>query len=457
MRDNRYCGARYFALVRRSVLKGIHVIERYSRPQMVQLWSDEAKFRTWLDIEVLVCEALASLGSISQDEIKAIRSKATFSTEEILKREEKTKHDVAAFVSVVQESIGPAGKHIHYGLTSSDIVDTAFSYRLTKSADIVLAEIKKVQQICRERALSERDFVMIGRTHGMHAEPITMGLKWLLWYDLLERAHKRLLLARKEIAVGKLSGAVGTYAHLPPEVEQFVCKRLGLEVDSLSTQVIARDRYANYFCALGILGAAIETIATELRHLQRTELREVEEEFTAGQKGSSAMPHKRNPISAENLTGLARLLRSMVIPALENCALWHERDISHSSVERVNGPDANILADYMLSRLGQLLSRLKSNPNQMKKNLDLLHGVVYSQKALLALVEAGLTRDQAYEIIQENTHKALDTETSLLELLSHDKRVTKFLAPDALAVLFQPQHYLVHMDYLYKKVLNDGN
>jgi adenylosuccinate lyase len=430
------------------------VIARYSRPKMTALWSDEAKFRTWLDIEVLACEAFAELGTLPKAALKEIKERAGFDTAKILERERETKHDVAAFVSVVQANIGESGRFIHLGMTSSDVVDTAFAYTLTKSAELILDELTNCLATTKERALQYKSTPMIGRTHGIHAEPTTMGLKWLLWHDMLKRAKKRIELAKEEVAVGKVSGAVGNYAHLPPQVEKHICDKLGLKPDSLSTQVIARDRFANYFSALGLLGSIVETIAVELRHLQRTEVGEVREGFSKGQKGSSAMPHKRNPISAENLTGLGRLLRSMVIPAMENCALWHERDISHSSVERVIGPDGNILADYMLSRLNDLLKNLEVFPERMKENLNLLQGVVYSQRVLLLLVEKGLTRDEAYEIVQRNALTALDKKQPFLDLLKADPKVAKLLAkPKELEELFDPAHYFNHLDHIYKKVL----
>ncbi len=429
------------------------MIERYSRPQMAAIWSLEAQFQTWLDVEVLACEGWAKLGKIPADAMKQIRENSRFTTKEILDVEKETKHDVAAFVSVVQKYVGDAGRFIHLGMTSSDVVDTAFSYRLKRSAELVLIELDKVLALTKDRALRDKKIPMMGRTHGIHAEPITMGMKWLLWHDQLKRAKRRIEAAKEEISVGKLSGAVGTYAHMPPSVETHVCTSLGLRVDTMSTQVVSRDRHAAYFAALGLMGSTVEGIAIELRHLQRTELGEVREGFSKGQKGSSAMPHKRNPITAENLTGLARLLRSYVVPSMEDVALWHERDISHSSVERVIAPDANLLADYMLARLHGLLENLEIFPERMDANLNLLQGVIYSQKVLLALIESGLSRDDAYVIIQRNSHAALDKKTPLKDLLLKDPDVAKQLSADAVKNLFDPSAYFQQLDYLYKKVL----
>lgn len=433
------------------------MIERYSRPEMSHLWSEESQYRTWLDIEVLACEGWAKLGKIPESDMKNIRDRAGFEIDRIKETEKKTKHDVAAFVSEVQRAIGESGRYVHVGLTSSDIVDTAFAYRLTKSAELILASLKECLETTKKRALQDRETLMMGRTHGIHAEPMTMGMKWLLWHDSLKRSFNRIKSAKEEIAVGKLSGAVGNYAHVPPEVEKFVCDRLNLKPDSLSTQVISRDRFASYFSALALLGSSVEAIAVELRHLQRTEVGEVREGFSSGQKGSSAMPHKRNPISAENLTGLGRLLRSMVIPAMENCALWHERDISHSSVERVIGPDANILADYVLWRLNGLLSNLEVYPVKMAENLNLLSGVTQSQSVLLKLIEKGLSRDDAYSIVQSNALRALDEKVSFHDLLKADPKVVKVLPQVELKALFDSKAALKHLDYLYGKVLGNEN
>ena len=433
------------------------MIERYSRPEMSNIWSEESQFRTWLDIEVLACEAWGNLGKIPAADLKNIRERAGFDIQAIRETEKKTKHDVAAFVSEVQKTIGESGRFVHLGLTSSDIVDTAFAYRLTKSAELILKGLKDCLETTKNRALQDKNTLMMGRTHGIHAEPMTMGMKWLLWHDSLKRSYQRIEAAKKEISVGKLSGAVGNYAHVPPEVEKYVCKKLGLEPDSLSTQVISRDRFASYFTALGLLGSTVEAIAVELRHLQRTEVGEVREGFTSGQKGSSAMPHKRNPISAENLTGLGRLLRGMVIPAMEDCALWHERDISHSSVERVIGPDANILADYLLARLNNLLTNLEVFPDRMLGNLKLLSGVTYSQSVLLKLVEKGLSRDDAYSIVQNNALRALDEKVSFQDLLKADPKVAKVLPQVELSELFDTKNALKNLDYLYGKVLGNEN
>ncbi len=429
------------------------MIERYSRPQMSALWSEEAKFRTWLDVEVLACEAMAHYKLIPSSAIESIRKNAKFDIETVLERERETKHDVAAFVSVVQDSIGEAGRFLHMGMTSSDVVDTAFAYRMSKSCELLLKELDACLEVTKTRALEHKNLLMMGRTHGIHAEPTTMGLKWLLWHDMLKRAKARIESAKIEVSVGKLSGAVGNYANLPPEIEKYVCDKLGLKQDTVSTQVIARDRFASLFSSLALLGSTVEAIAVELRHLQRTEVSEVREGFSKGQKGSSAMPHKRNPISAENLTGLARLLRGMLIPALENVALWHERDISHSSVERVIGPDANILADYMISRLTGLLKNLEVFPDKMKENLNLLQGVVFSQRVLLKLIEKGMSRDDAYKLVQSNAHQALDTRQPFKSLLEKDAAVKKVLSDAEISALFDTQVYTAHLDSIYGKVL----
>ena len=431
------------------------MIERYSRPEMSLIWSEETQYRTWLDIEVLACEAWATLGKIPEADMKNIRERAGFEVEKIRETEKKTKHDVAAFVSEVQRVIGASGRFVHMGLTSSDIVDTAFAYRLKKSAEGILKGLEACLETTLKRAEEHKQTLMMGRTHGIHAEPMTLGMKWLLWHDSLQRARKRIEAAKKEISVGKLSGAVGNYAHVPPEVEKFVCNKLGLTPDTLSTQVISRDRIAAYFSALALMASSVEAIAVELRHLQRTEVGEVREGFSSGQKGSSAMPHKRNPISAENITGLCRLLRAMVIPALEDCALWHERDISHSSVERVIGPDANILADYLLWRLNHLLINLEVFPQKMAENLNLLCGVTQSQTVLLKLIEKGLSRDEAYSIVQGNALRALDEKVSFQDLLKADPKVAKVLPQVELSALFDDQSALKHLDYLYGKVLRN--
>lgn len=429
------------------------MIERYSRPKMTALWSEEAQYRTWLDIEILACEGWAKLGKIPESDLKTIQEKAAFDVETVKEIEKVTRHDMAAFVSNVQSYVGPAGRFIHMGMTSSDVLDTCLSYRLKKSGEILLESLEQCLESSKKKALQYKEVMSMGRTHGIHAEPVSFGGKWLYWYDQLNRSKQRLSVATQEVSFGKISGAVGNYANIPPEVEQHVCKKLGLEPDTFSTQVISRDRYAAYFSALGLLGSVVENIVTEIRHLQRTEVGEVREGFGKGQKGSSAMPHKRNPISSENLTGLARLLRGMVTPALENCTLWHERDISHSSVERVIGPDANILADYMLGRLNDLLNGLEVIEPQIEKNLNALSGVLFSQKVLLALLEKGMERDAAYEIVQAQALKSLDSKVPFKDLLHKDTQVTSKLSPKELDQIFSIENFKKHLNYQFKKVL----
>ena len=429
------------------------MIERYSRPQMTALWSMEACYRTWLDIEILASEGWARIQGIPEASLKQIKNTVKLDIPLILEREKNTKHDIAAFVSVIQESVGEAGRYIHMGLTSSDILDTAFSYRLKSSATLLLKELDQLLLLTKERAIEHKYFIMIGRTHGIHAEPITMGLKWLQWHTLLARSKARLLLAKEEVSAGKLSGVVGTYAEVPPSVEEFVCEKLGLLPDTISTQVIARDRYASYFMALSLIAAVVETIAVEIRHLQRTEVQEVREGFGPKQKGSSAMPHKRNPIIAENLTGLSRLVRSLASSSLENCVLWHERDISHSSVERVIGPDINVTVDFMLARLLDLLTHLEVFPDKMRHNLDLLYGANYSQSVLLALVKKGMSRDSAYELVQKLALKAIDQKQFLLDLLQKETKITDLLSESELKPMFDPSNHLKNLDHIYEKAL----
>ena len=400
------------------------MIERYSLPEMAAIWTDEAKLARWLEVELLATDAHVTLGVVPAEDARLIRERASATVAAVNEREEVTDHDVAAFVDVVQASIGPpAGKWVHHGLTSTDVVDTAQCWAMAQSADLLIDAASRLVATLRDRAREFRDTPMIGRTHGVHAEPTTFGAKLALWCLNVDRDRERLRAARRSIAVGKLSGAVGTFSNVDPFVEQHVCRALGL-TPVPSTQVVARDRHAEYLYACASVGSTIEMMAVELRHLQRTEVREALEPFRSGQKGSSAMPHKQNPIRSETLTGLARVLRGNLIAALEDVALWHERDISHSSVERVILPDSSLLAFYSLSRMSDLVTGLQVRANRMRANIDASFGLVFSQPVLLALVEEGLSRDDAYRIVQDNAMRAWEHETSFRKLLDDDPRVT---------------------------------
>jgi len=428
------------------------MISRYSRPEMAQIWSLKNKYQKWLDIEILVCEAWAKKGIIPKEALAKIKEKASFSVERIAEIETQVKHDVIAFISNVEENIGLQGRYLHLGLTSSDILDTANAVLLKKAMEIILEDVEKVMSILREQAFTHKDTPMIGRSHGVHAEPITFGLKLALWYEEMKRNKKRLQQAKEDISYGKISGAVGTFAHLDPEIESYVCSKLGLNPAPISNQIIQRDRYAHYFTSLAILSGTIEKIALEIRHLQRTEVLEVEEPFTKGQKGSSAMPHKRNPIQCENLCGLARLVRSNTLAALENIALWHERDISHSSVERVIMPDTTILVDFMLHRLKKILANMQVYPERMLKNLNLTKGLIFSQGLLLTLVKKGLPRQRAYEIIQDCAMRVWQGEKDLkTQILSH-KEIRDYLTPAEIEKIFDLKHCLRHIDKIFARI-----
>ncbi|MDD2283185.1 MAG: adenylosuccinate lyase [Eubacteriales bacterium] len=377
------------------------MIERYSRPKMAAIWTQENKYRLWLEVEILACEAWARLGRIPPEEVVKIRASARFDCQRIAQLEASTRHDVVAFTRCVSESLGPESRFVHYGLTSYDVVDTAASCQLVQAVDIIDAGLEGLLAVLRRQADKYRHTVMMGRTHGVHAELTTLGLKFALWYQEFLRQRRRLAQARKDIAVGKLSGAVGSFANIPPEIEEYVCAKLGLEPAPVATQVLQRDRHAALLSTLALIGASIEKVALEIRNLQRTETREVEEPFYAGQKGSSAMPHKRNPVTCEQLCGLARVLRGNSMAALENVALWHERDISHSSVERIIFPDSTTLVDYMLHQLTRVLADLHVYPRQMEANINLARGLNYSGAVLLALVDKGMTREQAYDLVQK--------------------------------------------------------
>ena len=428
------------------------MISRYSRPEMAQIWSLKNKYQKWLDIEILVCEAWAEKGVIPKEALAKIKEKASFSVERIAEIETQVKHDVIAFISNVEENIGPEGRYLHLGLTSSDILDTANAVLLKEAMEIILEDVEEVMSILREQAFAYKDTPMIGRSHGVHAEPITFGLKLALWYEEMRRNKKRLQQAKEDISYGKISGAVGTFAHLEPEIEEYVCPKLGLKPAPITNQIIQRDRYAHYFTALAILAGTIEKIALEIRHLQRTEVLEVEEPFTKGQKGSSAMPHKRNPIQCENLCGLARLVRTNAIAALENIALWHERDISHSSVERVIMPDSTILSDFMLHRLKKILANMEVYPERMLKNIYLTKGLIFSQALLLALVKKGLPRQKAYEMIQDCAMRVWQGEQDLkTQVLSH-KEIKVYLTPAEIEKIFDLKYCLRHIDKIFARI-----
>jgi adenylosuccinate lyase len=429
------------------------VIARYTRDEMGALWTDEARYRTWLAVEVAVTDALARRGFVPRADAEAIHARLPDALDpaRIAAIEAEVKHDVIAFVTSVAERIGPAGRHLHFGLTSSDVVDTALAMTLVRAADVLLAGIDRLLAVLERQARAHKDTVMVGRTHGIHAEPYTLGLKFVSWHLEARRNRERLAAAREEVRSGKLSGAVGTYAHLDPGVEAEVLAVLGLRPEPLATQVIPRDRHASFVAALGVLASSLDRIATEIRHLQRTDVREVEEPFAKGQKGSSAMPHKRNPIGCENVSGLARLVRSYVQAALENVPLWHERDISHSSVERVALPDATILCDFMLHRMAGILDGLLVYPDRMAENLARMKGLVFSQAVLLALNAAGLPRERAYEIVQRSAMRVWEGAGGLHDLLSADPDVRAVLSEADLAACFDARRTLRHVDVIYER------
>ena len=419
------------------------MIPRYSREEMASIFSEKAKFARWLDVELLTVEARARLGEVPIEDLSAIKEGAAFDVARISEIEAVRHHDVVAFVENVRENVGEAGRHLHFGLTSSDVVDTATAVALRDAGDLLVEEVGRLTETVRRKALEHRSTLMAGRTHGVHAEPTTFGLKLAGWTFELARDRDRLRSARDQVAVGKLSGAVGTYSQLSPEVEDYVCDRLGLAVEDAATQVVPRDRHAELLAAIAITGASLERFAQELRHLQRTEVREVEEPFGKGQKGSSAMPHKRNPVVCERITGLARLLRAYSQTGLENVALWHERDISHSSVERVSFPDACILLDYMLDKMRWVIEGMTVYPERMQRNLESSWGLVHSQSVLSALLATGtLQREEAYALVQRNAMTAWDEERPLIELLKSDPEVTEHLDPVQIEGCFDPTRYL---------------
>ena len=432
------------------------MIKRYTRERMGQLWSEENKYQTWLKVELLACEALAELGEIPSEALQQIKERARIDPQRIEEIERETRHDVAAFVSQLEEVVGEAGKYIHLGLTAYDIVDTALSLQLREAAGIIIEDIDDLMEVIREKALEHKETVMIGRTHGVHAEPITFGLKLALWYEEMRRHRRRMERARETISVGRIAGAVGTYANVPPSVERSVCERLGLKPAPVSSQIIQRDRHAELFTALALLASSIEKFAVEIRHLQRTEVLEAEEPFVEGQKGSSSMPHKRNPIGAENLSGLARLVRANSLAAMENIPLWHERDISHSSVERVIAPDSTIVVDYMLARFTTILRGLQIYPERMKENVELTKGLIFSQQLLLALIRRGISRQDAYGWVQRNAMQAWKEGRDFRSLVLKDEDIARTMREKEIEGIFDLNIHLKYVNEVFERVFNSA-
>jgi adenylosuccinate lyase len=430
------------------------LITRYSRPEMSSIWSDESKYKNWLRVEIAVCEAWAENGRIPKEAVEEIKARAGFDVDRIDELEKEVKHDVIAFLTSVSEHVGENSRFIHLGLTSSDVLDTALALQLKDAAELIIKDLVSVLDVLKRRAYEHKDTVMIGRTHGIHAEPKTLGLVFALWYDEMKRNLERMHRAKDIISVGKISGAVGTFANVPPHVEEFACERLGLKAAPISTQIVQRDIHADYFLTLSIVASTIEKIALEVRHFQRTEVLELEEPFGKGQKGSSAMPHKRNPIISENLCGLSRLVRSYAISALENIPLWHERDISHSSVERVIGPDGTILLDYMLDRVHYLLDGLQVYPQNMEKNIWLTRGLVFSQKVLLKLIDKGFSREDAYKIVQDNAMETWKGTDDFKDLLLKDESIKNSLTPQEIEECFDVKADLKNIDAIFERVFN---
>ncbi len=431
------------------------MIPRYSRPEMAAIWSPQTKFRIWFEIEAHACDALANLGVIPEEAARTIWEKGgnvEFDVERIDEIERETKHDVIAFLTHLSEIVGPDARFVHQGMTSSDVLDTTLNIQLVRAADILLTGIGKVLAALKKRALEHKDTIRIGRSHGIHAEPTTMGLTFARFYAEMDRNKNRLEKARSEIATGAISGAVGTFANIDPSVEEHVCEKLGLQPEPVSTQVIPRDRHAMFFATLGVVASSIENVAVEIRHMQRTEVLEAEEFFSKGQKGSSAMPHKRNPVLTENLTGLARLVRMTVIPALENVALWHERDISHSSVERGIGPDATVTLDFALNRLAGVIENLLIYPDNMIANMNKFRGLIHSQRVLLALTQAGVSREDAYRLVQRNAMKVWKQGKDFLEELLADAEVTEALSETEIREKFDLGYHTKHVDTIFKRV-----
>jgi len=431
------------------------MIERYTRKEMGDIWSIENKFRKWLEVEIAVCEAWAELGKIPKDALEEIKEKADFDLKRIDEIEATVKHDVIAFLTAVAEKVGPSSRYIHMGLTSSDVVDTAMALQIKQAGELILKDLNEFKELLREKAFQHKNTICMGRSHGVHAEPTSFGLRFALWYEETKRNIERLKQATKRISIGKISGAVGTFSNIPPEIEEIALKKLGLKPEPVATQVVQRDRHAEFLSTLALIAGMVEKIAVEIRHLQRTEVLEAEEPFTKGQKGSSAMPHKRNPVGCENLSGLSRLVRSNAFASFENIALWHDRDISHSSVERIIIPDNCILVDYMLNRLYGIIKDLVVYPERMLKNMELSYGLYNSQRVLLALVEKGLTREEAYKITQSNAMRSWQEGIPFMNLLLKDEEVRKYLTEDEIKSIFDLNYYTRNLDYIYERVFRE--
>ncbi|MEK4564029.1 adenylosuccinate lyase [Alkalihalobacillus sp. FSL R5-0424] len=428
------------------------MIERYTRPEMGAIWTDENRYNAWLEVEIVACEAWSELGMIPKEDVQKIREHASFDIARILEIEEETRHDVVAFTRAVSETLGEERKWVHYGLTSTDVVDTALSYLLKQANDILAADLDRFLEILKNKAIEHKYTVMMGRTHGVHAEPTTFGLKLGLWYEEMKRNIERFKHAAEGVRFGKLSGAVGTYANIDPQIEQLVCEKLGLNAAPISTQTLQRDRHAEYMATLALIATSVEKFAVEIRGLQKSETREVEEFFAKGQKGSSAMPHKRNPIGSENMTGLARLIRGYMLTAYENVPLWHERDISHSSAERVILPDATIGLNYMLNRFSNIVKNLTVFPENMKRNMTRTYGLIYSQRVLLSLIDKGMVREEAYDLVQPKATQAWEEGIQFRELVDAEERITAVLSKEEIDECFNYEHHLKHVDTIFNRL-----
>lgn len=427
------------------------MIDRYSREEMANIWTDQNRYEAWLEVEILACEAWSELGHIPKEDVKKIRQNAKVDVKRAQEIEQETRHDVVAFTRQVSETLGDERKWVHYGLTSTDVVDTALSYVIKQANEIIEKDIERFIKVLEEKAKNYKYTLMMGRTHGVHAEPTTFGVKMALWYTEMKRNLKRFKEVRKEIEVGKMSGAVGTFANIPPEIEQYVCDHLGIDTASVSTQTLQRDRHAYYIATLALVATSLEKFAVEIRNLQKTETREVEEAFAKGQKGSSAMPHKRNPIGSENITGISRVIRGYITTAYENVPLWHERDISHSSAERIMLPDVTIALDYALNRYTNIVDRLTVFEDNMRNNIDKTFGLIFSQRVLLALINKGMVREEAYDRVQPKAMESWETKTPFRQLIEKDESITNVLSKEELDECFNPEHHLNQVDTIFKR------